>query len=164
MISTWNCWLNLIAALASYKDFRVIPFYLIVLINHCFNCQKGPGGTHLEKGYGDVRPLRPPFSRSLSSSLKPPFQHVQFFKTPFSTKISNLAKFVFLEPNFKQNFRSKASNLAKIHFFKPYFFPKNQFFKPLFLVPARSLSPHFRPFGPHTYIKMKVEYPPPSAL
>ena len=26
-------------------------------------------------------------------------------------------------------------------------------------MPTRSLSPHLRPFGPHTYTKMKVEYP-----
>ena len=68
------------------------------------------------------------------------------------------------------NFRSKVSKLAKIQFFKPYFFQKlsflstifskNQFFKPVFLVPTHSLSPHFQPFGPYTYTKMKVEYPP----
>ena len=73
-----------------------------------------------------------------------------------------------------QNFSSKASNLAKMQFFMPYFFqkinslspifPKNHFFKPLFLVPTHSLSPHFRPFGPHTYTKMKVEYPPGFSL
>ena len=51
-----------------------------------------------------------------------------------------------------QNFRSKASNLVII-----------QFLKPLLLVPTRSLNPHLRPFGLHTYTKMKVEYPPPGA-
>ena len=98
----------------------------------------------------------------------------QFFKTPFSTKITHFTKFAILEPKFTQNFRSKVSNLAKIQFFKPYFFQKNQFFKPyffqkisslklfktLFIVSTRSLSPHLRPFGPHTYTKMKVEYTP----
>ena len=70
-----------------------------------------------------------------------------------------------------QNFHSKASNLAKIQFFKPYFFLKIQFlspifskkissFSPYFLVPTHSLSPHLRPFGPYTYTKMEVEYPP----
>ena len=29
-------------------------------------------------------------------------------------------------------------------------------------MPTRSLSPYLRPFGPHTYTKMKVEYPPGS--
>ena len=29
-------------------------------------------------------------------------------------------------------------------------------------MPDRSLSPHLRPFGPQTYTKMKVEYPPES--
>ena len=95
----------------------------------------------------------------------------QFFKPPFSTKITYFTKFAVLEPKFTHNFRSKALNFAKIQFFKPYFFPKiqffkpcffpkNQFFKPLFLVPTRCLSPHLRPFGLHTYTKMKVEYPP----
>ena len=81
----------------------------------------------------------------------------QFFKPPFSAKITNFTKFAVLEPKFTQNFRSKAANLSKIQFFKPYFFPKYQFFKPLFLVPTRSLSPHLWPFEPHTYTKMKVE-------
>ena len=39
----------------------------------------------------------------------------------------------------------------------PYFFQGISSLSP---VPTRSLSPHFRPFGPHTYTKMKVEYPP----
>ena len=94
----------------------------------------------------------------------------QFFKTLFSTKIAFFTKFAVLEPKFTkisvakpqilQNFSSKASNWTKIQFFKPPLFQKNQFFKPLFLVPTRSLNPHLRPFGPHTYTKMKVEYPP----
>ena len=99
----------------------------------------------------------------------------QFFKTSFSTKITNFTKFAVLEPKFTQNFHSKALNLAKIQFFKPYFFqkfsslspiffPKNQFSKPLFLVPTRSLSPHLWPFGPHIYTKMKVEYPPDTTM
>ena len=49
-----------------------------------------PGGTHFEKGYGDVRPLRPHFSRSLSSSLRPPFSRFQFFKSPFRQKLQIL--------------------------------------------------------------------------
>ena len=62
-----------------------------------------------------------------------------------------------------QNVHFKASNF-RIQFFKPYFFPKNQFFKPPFLVPTRSLSPHFRLFGPHTYTKMKLSTVPPGGL
>ena len=129
-----------------------------------------PGGTHLENGYGGVRPLRPPFHALSAVPYDPHFSTFPFFKTPFSTKIANFTKFAILEPKFTkisvpkpqilQNFSSKASNWAKIQFFKLLFFPRNQFFKPLFFMPDRSLSPHFRPFGPHTYTKMKVEYPP----
>ena len=56
----------------------------------------------------------------------------QFFKSPFSTKITNFTKFAALEPKFMPNLYSKALNLAKIQFFKPYFFPKIQIFKPYF--------------------------------
>ena len=31
-------------------------------------------------------------------------------------------------------------------------------------MPARSLSPQLQPFRPHTYTKMKVEYPPTPGL
>ena len=84
-----------------------------------------PGDTHLKKGYGDVRPLRPPF-HALSevpyktpisacfSSLRPHFQQ----KSQFFTKLA------VLEPKFRkisvpntqilQNFSSKASNWVKI--------------------------------------------------
>ena len=83
----------------------------------------------------------------------------QFFKPPFSAKITNFTKFAILEPKFTQNFHSRAANLAKIEFFKPYFFPKNQFFKPLFLVPTRSLSPICGPLGYTPIPKWKVSTP-----
>ena len=67
----------------------------------------------------------------------------QFFKTPFSTKITDFTNFAVLEAKFTQNFRPKASNLAKIQFFKHYFFPKIQFFKPHIFHKIGSLSPYF---------------------
>ena len=101
----------------------------------------------------------------------------QFFKTPFSTKITNFTKFAALEPKFMQNVRSKASNLAKIQFFKPYFFPKiqffkplvfqkNQFFKPLYLVPTRSLRPHLRAhlYQNESRVPPGPSPPPPSTM
>ena len=56
------------------------------------------GGTHLKKGYGDVRPLRPPFHALSSVPSDPHFSMFQFFKTPFATKITNFTKFAALEP------------------------------------------------------------------
>ena len=82
------------------------------------------GGTHLEKGYRDVRPLRPPFHALSQQFPKTPFQHVWVLKEPLFNKNHKSYKNCRLEPNFTQNFRSKASNLAKIQFFKPYFFKK----------------------------------------
>ena len=99
----------------------------------------------------------------------------QFPKTPISACFSSLRplfnkKFTILEPIFTkisvpkpqiwQNFSSKASNWYKIKFFKLLFLSqKVSFLSPLFLVPDCSLSPHLRPFGLHTYTKMKVKYP-----
>ena len=80
-----------------------------------------------------------------------------------TTIMTNITKFAVLEPKFTHNFRSKASNFAKIQFFKPDFFPKFSSLSFIFLgVPTRSLS-YLRPFGPHIYTKMKVEYPPECA-
>ena len=67
----------------------------------------------------------------------------QFFKTPFSTKITNFTKFDILEPKFKQNFCSRASNFAKVQFFKSYFFQKFSSFSPIFFKKISSLSPYF---------------------
>ena len=106
------------------------------------------------------------FSRSLSCSLRSPFQHVL---SPFSTKITNFTGFAAPEPKFAQNSLPKPPIWPK---FIPIFsgnsvlcpiFSNNQFFKPQFFVPFRSLSPHLRPFGQNTYTKIKVEYPPGSA-
>ena len=111
------------------------------------------GGTHLaclEMGYRDVRPLRSHF-HALSAVPTPVSAYMfQFFTTLFSTKITNFTKFPLIEPRFMQNLCSKASNLAKIQFFKPFF--QKISFKPLFLVPTRSLSPHLRPFGLHVHL------------
>ena len=130
-------------------------------------------GRVLRKRMRGRAALKTSFSRSLSSSLRPPFQHVSVFKTPSQQELQIFSKFAILEPKFTkisvpkplilQNFSFKATNGAKIQFFKPLFLPKNQFIKSLFFVPDRSLSPHLQPFGPHTISKMKVEYPgPPS--
>ena len=91
------------------------------------------GGTHFEKGYWDVRPLRLPFHALSAVPYDPHFSMFQFFKTPFSTKITNFRKFSVLEPKFTQNFVPKPQIWPKFSFLSPiYFFPKNQFFKPLF--------------------------------
>ena len=66
-------------------------------------------GTHLEKGYGDVRPLRPLFMLSQQFPKTP--ISACFSSDPFSTNITNFTKFAALEPKFMQNFHSKASNL-----------------------------------------------------
>ena len=79
----------------------------------------------------------------------------QFFKTPFSTKITNFTIFSVLKPKFTQNLRSKASNLAKIQFYKPYF-SKVQFFKPYFFKKSVLWAPIF---GAYRFLK-----PPFAAL
>ena len=46
------------------------------------------GSTHLEKGYGDLQPLRPPFHGLSAVPRDPHFSMFQFFKTPLKTKIT----------------------------------------------------------------------------
>ena len=80
----------------------------------------------------------------------------QFFKTPFSTKITNFTKFAVLEPKCTQNFRSKASNLTKVQFYRPHFFQKSSSLSPIFFQKISSLSPYF---GAYSFFK-----PPFAAL
>ena len=127
----------------------------------------GGRGCSPWKGVQGRAALKAPFSRSLSSSLRPPFQHVSvLLGPPFQQKSQFFTKLAVLEPKFTkisvtrpqilQNFSSKASNWAKIYFFKPLFFPKNQFFKPLFFMPDRPLNPLCDPSGAHQYQKWKL--------
>ena len=73
-----------------------------------------PGGTHLEKGYGDVQPLRPPFHALSAVPQEPHFSMFPFFKTLFSTKVKNLNK----------NMPFKSPHLSKISVPKPQIMPK----------------------------------------
>ena len=83
-----------------------------------------PGGTHLEKEYGDVRPLRPLFKLSQQflktlisacfSSLSPPFQQNHKFHKICRSRAYIYAKFLFQSRKFCQN-----------SVFKPYFFKKS---------------------------------------
>ena len=104
--------------------------------------------------------LKTHFSRSLSSSLRPPFQAISAcfssLRPPFQQKSQFFTNFAVLEPKFSknsvpnpqilQNFSSKASMILAQNSvpYKHLFFPKNQFFQPLFFVNGRSLSPHLR--------------------
>ena len=74
-------------------------------------------------------------------TLKRSTETFQFFKPPFSTKITKFTKFAFLEPKFVQNFHSKATNSVKIQIFKPYFSQNSV--KPYFFPKVSSLSPYF---------------------
>ena len=113
----------------SLLHLSMLGMLCVKCITHCCIL----GGYSPWKGVRGCAALKTPFSRSLSSSLRPPhFSTFQFFKAPFSTKITNFTKFVILEINLMQNFRSKASNLAKIQFFKPYFFKILSSLSPIF--------------------------------
>ena len=99
------------------------------------------GGTHLKMGYWYVLPLRLPFTPSW------PFPKTLFhnFLVPQGSTFAWNHKFLenshFITSNFEKSsvlklkIWSKTPNLVAVH----------------------SLSPYFRPFGPHTHTK--VEYP-----
>ena len=124
-----------------------------------------PGGTYLEKWYGlrGCAALKTHFSRSLSSSLRPPFQQKLQFFTNFAVLDPKFTKKSVPKPQILQNFSSKASMILAQNSvpYKPLFFPKNQFFQPLFFVPGRSLSPHLRSkFGGGGALVFEVGYHP----
>ena len=103
--------------------------------------------------------LKTPFPRPPGHSLRPPFHNFSVPQGPTFAwnhifleilyfKASKWGKSSGFKPKIWSNFSSKSLKLDK-----------NQFFKTPNLVAVRSLSPYFQPFGPHTHIKMKLEYP-----
>ena len=73
-----------------------------------FRCTVTPGGTHLERGYGDVRLWRPPFHASPVVRKGPISGKRVSSQDPLLRKNWNFSLYSF---NFRSNFSSKAPNL-----------------------------------------------------
>ena len=115
-----------------------------------------PGGTDLERGYGDVRPWRPPFHASPASRKGLISSKRVSSQDPLLKKIGN---FSLNSLNFHPNFSSKAPNLEIFSSQAPKF---GSF--PLTSPPFQRQMSVRKPYSSeiraaHPYLK-KVECPP----
>ena len=137
-----------------------------------YKCRGGgtPGGTDLEKGYGDVRPWRPPFHATPVVRKGPISSKRVNSQDPLMRKFGNFSLYSL---NFCQNFSSQAPNLeifssqapkfGKFSVHKP---PNLEIFSsqaPSFRGKYQFASPTLRKSGPHTPTWKKLSAPPPEA-
>ena len=137
------------------------------------------GGTDLERGYGDVRPWRPPFHASPAARKSPISSKRVSSQDPLLRKFGNFSLYSF---NFHPNFSSQAPKFGKFQLTSPQIW-KFLAHKPPNLEIFSSQAPKFGNFPltsppfqrqmsvrkPHTseiraahpYLK-KVECPPPG--
>ena len=112
-----------------------------------------PGKTHyLGLGCSKLKAAHPMnyFPGFLGKNLKncPSSKLFLFTSLPQSLKIN-------------KEFSSKSSNWAKIHFKWLYFVKKFSSLGSQTIISGPFTSPSVRPFGLHTYTKLKVKCPPP---
>ena len=126
------------------------------------------GGTDLERGYGDVRPWRPPFHASLAARKGPISSKRVSSQDPLLRKFWN---FSLNSLNFHPNFSSQAPKFGNFQLTSPQIWkfsahkpPNLEIFRslaPLFRGKCQFASPTFRKSWPHTPTWKKVECPPP---
>ena len=125
---------------------------------HC--AISGVGGTDLERGYGDVRPWRPPFTPFLPLTRVPFRAKELVHKTPFWENLEILASPASI---FAQILALKPPNL-KIFSSQSPKFGNFQFTSPSFQRQISVCKPHTSEIrAAHPYLK-KVECPPPGAI
>ena len=131
----------------------------------------GGGGTDLERGYGDVRPWRPPFHASPAARKGPISNKGVSSQDPLLRKFG---KFSINSLNFLPNFSSRAPKFGNFQLTSPQIWnfsahkpPNLEIFPsqaPLFRGKCQFASPTLRKSGPHTPTWKKVECPPPGDL
>ena len=130
----------------------------------------GGGGTDLERGYGDVRPWRPPFHASPAARKGPISSKRVSSQDPLLRTFGNFSlNSLNFHPNFSSqapkfgNFQLTSPQIRKISAHKP---PDLEIFRsqaPLFKGKCQFASPTLRKSGLHTPTWKKVECPPPGA-
>ena len=129
----------------------------------------GGGRTDLERGYGDVRPWRPPFHASPAARKGPISSKRVSSQDPLLRKFEN---FSLNSLNFHPNFSSQAPKFGNFQLTSPQIWkfsahkpPNFEIFRsqaPLFRGKCQFASPTLRKSGPHTPTwKKKIECPPP---
>ena len=134
----------------------------------CVQCIWTLGGTDQERGYGDVRPWRPPFHASPAACKGPISSKRVSSQDPLLRKFGN---FSLNSLNFHPNFSSQAPKFGNFQLTSPqvwkfltYKPPNLEIFRsqaPLFRGKCQFATPTLRKPGPHTPTWKKVECPPP---
>ena len=120
------------------------------------------GGTDLERGYGDVRPLRLPFQASPVVRNGPISSKRVSSQDPILRKFGN---FSLYSPNFHPNFSSQAPKFGNFQLTSPPIW-KFSVHKPPAPFSEESISsqvPHFGNPG-RTPLPEKIQCPPPGLL
>ena len=116
------------------------------------------GGTNLERGYGDVRPWRPPFHASPVDRKGPISNKRVSSQDPLLRKFGNFSLYSL---NFCPNFSSQAPKFGNFQFTSPQIW-KCSVDKPLFQRQYHFASSTLRKSRPHTPTWKKLSAPPPG--
>ena len=142
---------NIIIPWATYS----ILYILNYLYTHACLVFSPRGGTDLERGYGDVRPWRPPFHATPVVRKGPISSKRVSSQDPLLRKFGNFSLYSL---NFCPNFSSQAPKFSSAH--KP---PNLEIFSsqaPSFRGKYQFASPTLRKSGSHTPTWKKVECHP----
>ena len=125
------------------------------------------GGTDLERGYGDVRPWRPPFHACPAARKGPISSQRVSSQDPLLRKFGNFSLNIL---NFHPNFSSQAPKFGNFQLTSPQIWkfsahkpPNLEFFRsqaPLFRGKCQFASPTLRKSWPHTPTWKKLSAPP----
>ena len=139
-------------------------FYLASL------CHNNPGGTDLERGYGDVWPWRPPFHASPVARKGPISSKRVSSQDPLLRKFWNVILYTDYSLNFHPNFSSQALKFGNFQLTSPQIWKfsahKPQIWKfsahklPFSEANVSSQAPHFGNPGLHTPTWKKLSAPP----
>ena len=142
-------------------------FYLIFIIQHpggtesCIRqCSRThPGGTDLERGYGDVRPWRPPFHASPAARKGPISRKKRVSsQNPLLRKFGNFSLYGL---NFHPNFSSQAPKFGNFQLTSPQIWKFSAHKLPFSEANVSSQAPHFGNPG-RTPLPEKRWVPPPG--
>ena len=129
----------------------------------------GGGGHWPRRGYGDVRPWRPPFYASPAARKVPISSKRVSSQDPLLRKFGNFSlyslnfhpKFSSQAPKF-ENFQLTSPQIWKFSAHKPPNLENFHSQAPLFRGKCQFASPTLQKSGPHTPTWKKVECPPPG--
>ena len=119
-----------------------------------------PGGTDLERGYGDVRPWRPPFHASPAARKGPISSKRVSSQDPLLRKFWNFSLYSL---NFHPSFSSQAPKFGNFQLTNPQIWKFSAHKPPFSEANISSQAPHFGNPGRTPLPEKKLSSPPPGA-